>query len=110
MAEALQWVSRITTVALMMLLPILGGGKLDEMRETKYWGPVGLVLGLLLGAWQLRQIVRDSKRSQDKASAAKANVSNVTTPEPKRPESKPTPPAKTTELDEPPKSDLPDQT
>jgi hypothetical protein len=38
MAEALQWVSRITTVALMMLLPILGGRKLDEMRGTGYAG------------------------------------------------------------------------
>jgi len=67
MAEALQWVSRITTVALMMLLPILGGRKLDEMRGTGYWGSIGLVLGLLLGAWQLRLIVVDSNRAQSRS-------------------------------------------
>jgi hypothetical protein len=64
MAEALQWVTRITTVALMMLLPILGGRKLDEIRGTGYWGSIGLVVGLLLGAWQLRLIVVDSNRAQ----------------------------------------------
>jgi hypothetical protein len=63
-AEALQWVTRITTVALMTMLPVLGGRKLDEMRGTGYWGTIGLVVGLLLGAWQMRQLVVDSNRAQ----------------------------------------------
>jgi hypothetical protein len=100
MAEALQWVSRITTVALMVLLPILGGGKLDEMRETKYWGPVGLVLGLVIGAWQLRRIVVDLQRVQDRARGPKATGES----QPPRPESKPTPPAKTTKTEDPAES------
>jgi hypothetical protein len=80
MAEALHWVSRITTVALMMLLPILGGRKLDEMRGTGYWGSIGLVVGLLLGAWQLRQIVVDSNRAQ----ARSRSTTTATPPKTKR--------------------------
>jgi hypothetical protein len=57
-AEAMQWVSRITTVALMTVLPILGGGWLDGRFATKYWGLVGLVVGLVLGGWQLMLLVR----------------------------------------------------
>jgi hypothetical protein len=77
----MQWVSRITTVALMVLLPILGGRKLDEMRETKYWGPIGLVLGLLLGAWQLRLIIADSKRSQaDRSKSSYGKPQNEKSP------------------------------
>jgi hypothetical protein len=107
MAEALQWVSRITTVALMMLLPIVGGRKLDEMRETKYWGTVGLVLGLALGAWQLRQIVLDLQRTQSQARRPKEGIrekgeSAVSEPKlrPPEPESKIPSPPSTTETDE----------
>ncbi|MBA4015943.1 MAG: hypothetical protein C0483_02015 [Pirellula sp.] len=65
----MNWVSRIVTVALMTLLPILGGRWLDGKRGTSYWALVGLVVGLLVGFWQLLQIVRDSNKKQRRKSA-----------------------------------------
>jgi hypothetical protein len=89
MAEALQWVTRITTVAFLALLPILGGRKLDEWRGTGYWGSIGLVVGLLLGAWQLRQLVVDLNREQSRRKSAKRNNSEpagpANTDKPERP-------------------------
>ena len=94
----MQWVTRITTVALMMLLPILGGRKLDEMRGTGYWGSIGLVVGLLLGAWQLRQIVIDSNRAQARSRSTTTTTPPTNTPTTKRnDESSP----KTTETEDP---------
>jgi hypothetical protein len=95
MAEALRWVSRITTVGLMMLLPILGGRKLDEMRGTGYWGSIGLVVGLLLGAWQLRQIVVDSNRALARSRSTTTATPKTTT---KRNDESP---SKTTENEDP---------
>ena len=36
--------------------PRLGGRWLDERRGTNYWALIGLVLGLIVGLWQLLQI------------------------------------------------------
>ena len=63
-AEAMNWVSRIISVALMTLLPILGGRWLDGKRGTSYWALIGLVVGLLVGSWQLLQIVREANKKQ----------------------------------------------
>lgn len=63
MAEALNWVSRITTIGLMMVLPTVGGNKLDAWLQTNYWGPVGLVVGLAMGAWQLVLIARSGPKA-----------------------------------------------
>jgi F0F1-type ATP synthase assembly protein I len=82
MAEAMQWVSRITTVALMMLVPILGGRKLDEMRGTGYWSSIGLIVGLLLGAWQLRQIVVDSNRAAARSGKPRSAADSKREPKP----------------------------
>ncbi|MCE9607405.1 MAG: AtpZ/AtpI family protein [Planctomycetia bacterium] len=67
----MQWVSRITTVALMTVLPILGGQWLDGRLATSYWSPIGLVVGLVLGAWQLMLLVRSAEKSAARNSAAK---------------------------------------
>jgi len=56
----MQWVSRITTVALMTVLPIWGGGWLDRRFATEYWGWIGLVFGLALGFWQLMLLVKSA--------------------------------------------------
>jgi hypothetical protein len=61
MAEALNWVSRITSVGLMMVLPALGGRWLDGRQGTSYWALIGLVLGLTIGLWQLMQIAKGSQ-------------------------------------------------
>lgn len=63
MAEALNWVSRITTIGLMMVLPAAGGNWLDARLKTNYWGTVGLVVGLIIGTWQLVQIARGGPKS-----------------------------------------------
>jgi hypothetical protein len=54
--EALAWVSRITTVGLMMVLPALGGNWLDGRLGTRYWIVVGLIAGVTIGLWQVLQI------------------------------------------------------
>lgn len=68
-AEAMHWVSRITTVGLMMVLPAVGGRWLDERRGTEHWALVGLVFGLVVGLWQLVQIAGGSKRRRPGSSA-----------------------------------------
>lgn len=62
-AEAMQWVSRITTAALMTVLPIWGGGWLDGRLATSYWSLIGLVFGLALGFWQLVLLVKSAGTS-----------------------------------------------
>jgi F0F1-type ATP synthase assembly protein I len=59
--EALSWVSRITSVGLMMVLPTIGGRWLDQKFGTAYWGPIGLVLGLVIGMWQIAMIAVAAK-------------------------------------------------
>ncbi len=58
----MQWVSRITSVGLMMVLPIWGGGKLDERLGTQYWALIGLVVGLTVGMWQIVMIAVAAKQ------------------------------------------------
>lgn len=52
-AEAMRWVSRITTVALEMVLPGLAGQWLDERLGTGFLGITGFALGLTTGIWHL---------------------------------------------------------
>lgn len=58
LALALEWVSKITTVALEMVLPAIGGGYLDKRFHTEHWALVGLVLGFSLGMWHLLQMTK----------------------------------------------------
>ena len=46
LAVAVAWVSRITTIALTMVIPGVVGGWLDERLGTSWLAPVGLALGL----------------------------------------------------------------
>lgn len=73
-AEAMQWVSRITTVGLMMVLPAIGGRWLDERRGTSYWALIGLVLGLTVGLWQLLQIAGGKPRRNVDSSEKKSSL------------------------------------
>jgi hypothetical protein len=58
LALAMEWVSKITTVALEMVLPAIGGGYLDRRWGTKYWALVGLVVGFSVGMWHLLQMTK----------------------------------------------------
>lgn len=65
----MNWVSRITTVGLMMVLPALGGRWLDDRRGTNHWALIGLVFGLAVGLWQLLQIAGGDKRRRNPSSS-----------------------------------------
>jgi hypothetical protein len=60
---ATEWVAKITTVSLEMILPAVGGGYLDRQWGTNYWVLVGLVLGGTVGFWHLLKMTRP-KRSK----------------------------------------------
>ena len=55
---AMEWVSRITAIALMMVLPGLAGTWLDKRWGTGFLALVGFALGVTLGIWQLIVITR----------------------------------------------------
>jgi len=54
----MEWVAKITTVALEMVLPAVGGSYLDSRMGTSYWVVVGLVVGFGTGMWHLLQMTR----------------------------------------------------
>jgi hypothetical protein len=54
----MEWVAKITTVALEMFLPAVGGGYLDRRLGTNYWALVGVVVGLVVGMWHLLLMTR----------------------------------------------------
>jgi uncharacterized protein YqgC (DUF456 family) len=62
LAAALEWVSKITTVALEMVLPTVGGAYLDRRWGTRYWALVGLIVGVTVGMWHLLQLTRDANK------------------------------------------------
>lgn len=65
MAVAMQWVSQITTVSLMMVLPALGGLWLDRTFGTGPWLLiVGALLGLLASMMHLLRMVGAIQSSQ----------------------------------------------
>ena len=53
MAEAMNWVSKITTVALEMVLPGLAGLWLDIQLQTQFFTLLGFTLGVPFGMWHL---------------------------------------------------------
>jgi hypothetical protein len=56
--QAIQWVAKITTVALEMVLPTIGGVYLDKRFGTRFWTLTGVVVGLVVGLWHLLQMTR----------------------------------------------------
>jgi uncharacterized protein YqgC (DUF456 family) len=57
---AMDWVTKITMVALEMVLPALGGYWLDKRNGTSYWAIIGVVVGLVAGMWHLLLMTRAS--------------------------------------------------
>ena len=58
LGEGLRWSSRITTVALEMVLPGVAGWWLDRQFGTSFLALVGVALGLPLGIWHLIVMTR----------------------------------------------------
>jgi len=54
----MEWVAKITTVALEMFLPAVGGRYLDQHFRTNYWALVGLALGMTVGMWHLLRMTQ----------------------------------------------------
>lgn len=62
MAQALMWVSRITTVGLEMVLPAVAGRWLDSYFHTSFWGVTGLIFGVVAGFVHLIMMTRPPSR------------------------------------------------
>jgi uncharacterized protein YqgC (DUF456 family) len=58
MGEAIEWVARITAVALTMVLPGIAGQWMDRRFGTNYCGLSGFALGLVLGISTLLALVK----------------------------------------------------
>jgi uncharacterized protein YqgC (DUF456 family) len=58
LALAMEWVAKITTVALEMVLPAVGGRYLDKRFGTSFWALAGLALGVVVGIWHLLQMTK----------------------------------------------------
>jgi len=69
MAVALEWVSRITTVALEMVLPGLGGQWLDQTLGTLVlFTLLGFALGMTLGIWHLIRMTKSDEEASSSSS------------------------------------------
>jgi hypothetical protein len=62
MAEGMKWVSKITTIAVEMVLPGLAGLWLDKQLGTQFLILLGLALGFSFGMWHLIAMTK-SKRN-----------------------------------------------
>jgi hypothetical protein len=56
MAEAVQWLSRITTIAVVMGAPAAAGAWLDRRFGTAWLSATGLVLGFTSGIWLILRL------------------------------------------------------
>ena len=61
MAEGMNWVSRITTVALEMVLPGLAGLWLDNLLDTRFLTLLGFACGVPLGMWHLIAMTKGTR-------------------------------------------------
>ena len=62
MALAMEWVSKITTVALEMVLPGFFGQWLDGKWGTGFLGPAGFAFGVVVGLWHLLRMTKLAER------------------------------------------------
>jgi len=56
--EAFAWASRIIAIGIAMFLPAVAGNWLDARLGTRFLGPVGLVVGFVIGLAWLVQLGR----------------------------------------------------
>ena len=74
MALAVEWVAKITTVALEMVLPGVAGQWLDRRWGTGFLGLAGFALGLVVGMWHLLRML---PKVSNRPPAAKRSSSEV---------------------------------
>lgn len=63
-AVAIEWVTKITTVALEMVLPGIFGSWLDNRLGTGFCTIVGFGLGMTVGMYHLIVLTRPTKRTR----------------------------------------------
>jgi hypothetical protein len=64
-AVAAEWVSRITAIAIEIVVLIWLGRWLDSKLGTTYLSPIGLVLGPVVGFWHLMTMTVAAARKKD---------------------------------------------
>ena len=75
-AKAMDWVSKITTISVMMVLPALGGYYLDQRFGTvAIFLFLGMLLGIAAATWQLYKLVqyRNKQFEQEQAARKREN-------------------------------------
>ena len=55
---AMEWVSRVLAICVVMVLPGLGGAWLDKRYGTSFWALAGFVLGFVSGFTALILLVK----------------------------------------------------
>ncbi|MCG8583161.1 MAG: AtpZ/AtpI family protein [Pirellulales bacterium] len=65
MVAAMAWVSRITTVAIEMVLPGVVGSWLDRRWGTGFLALTGFAIGVSVGMWHLLKMVRPRDNGPD---------------------------------------------
>ena len=78
--DAMEWVSRIVTVAAVMVLPGLGGQWLDGRWGTKFVGLLGFAAGVSLGIWYLILITRPNPRGSNTLGKGRDSQPNEDSP------------------------------
>jgi hypothetical protein len=71
LAAAMEWVSRIITVALEMVLPGLAGGWLDKRWGTSFLALVGFALGVSMGIYHLIVMTSPKRGGPEKPTSGK---------------------------------------
>ncbi|MEX0715777.1 MAG: AtpZ/AtpI family protein [Planctomycetaceae bacterium] len=64
MAIAMEWVSRIIAVALIMVLPGLGGHWLDARWGTSFLALAGFALGITAGIYHLLLMTKNKPKAR----------------------------------------------
>lgn len=75
MAQAMEWVARITTVALEMVLPGLAGVWLDKQLATGVFALIGFGLGMVVGIWHLLVMTGSVGKNKSKSKNKNKNGS-----------------------------------
>jgi len=65
MALAMEWVAKITTVGLQMVVPGIVGHYLDKRWGTSFLAMVGFGLGMVVGLWMMIRWTKPNRRSAD---------------------------------------------
>ena len=83
LALAVEWVAKITTIALEMVLPGFAGLWLDGRWHTTFLGLVGFVLGVSLAIWHLTRLLplaKDAPGRKSRSTSSDRNNSENDTP------------------------------